>query len=49
MVTVLMCQQGIPFRLSPARTQMVDELIKRESEVVLFFTGSVREIELKKR
>lgn len=49
MVTVLMCQQGVPFRLSPARTQMVDELIKRESEVVLFFPGSVREIELKKK
>ncbi len=49
MTTVLMCQQGIPFRLSPARTQMVDELIKRGSEVVLFFPGCVREMELKKK
>ncbi|MBD5492111.1 MAG: glycosyltransferase family 4 protein [Lachnospiraceae bacterium] len=49
MTTVLMCQQGIPFRLSPARIQMVDELIKRGSKVVLFFPGRVRETELKKK
>lgn len=49
MITALLCQQGIPFQVSPARTQMVDELIKRGSEVVLFFPGSVREMDLKKK
>lgn len=49
MITVLMCQQGIPFQVSPARTQMVDELIKRGSGVILFFPGRVREEDLKRK
>lgn len=49
MTTVLMCQQGIPFRVSPARTQMIDELIKRGSEVVLFFPGYVKERKIRKK
>lgn len=49
MITVLMCQQGIPFQVSPARTQMVNELIKRGSEVILFFPGRVRETDLKNK
>ena len=46
--TILMCQQGIPFRVSPARTQMIEELNERESEVIVFFPGRVEEL-LKKR
>lgn len=49
MITILMCQQGISFRVSPARTQMVDELIKRGSEVIIFFPGNVHETDLKKK
>ena len=41
LTTVLMCQQGIPFRVSPARTQMMEEFIKRNSEVVIFFPGHI--------
>ncbi len=41
MITVLMCQQGIPFQVSPARTQMINELKQRGSDVFLFFPGNV--------
>lgn len=38
---IIMCQQGIPFRLSPVRTQMVDELSLRGMKVIIFFPGIV--------
>lgn len=47
MITLLMCQQGIPFRVSPARTQMIQELKKRGSEIVIFFPGRILDKELK--
>lgn len=40
---VIMCQQGIPFSLSPARTQIIEELNKRGAEVVAFFPGIVKD------
>lgn len=40
---VIMCQQGIPFKLSPARTQIVEELNKRDVKVFAFFPGIVSE------
>ena len=50
MITVvIMCQQGIPFDLSPARTQIIDELSVRGTRVIVFFPGIVNEkrLELK--
>lgn len=49
LTTILMCQQGVPFQVSPARTQMIDELAERGSKVILFFPGSVRDVKLKKK
>ena len=49
LTTILMCQQGIPFEVSPARTQMVDELIRRGSKVILFFPGRVKNTKLKRK
>ena len=49
LTTVLMCQQGIPFRVSPARTQMVEELKQRGSRIIVFFPGNIRDMELKKK
>lgn len=43
----LICQQGIPFQVSPARTQMVEELVKRGSKVILFFPGNAKDIKKK--
>lgn len=44
MITVvIMCQQGIPFDLSPARTQIIDELSVRGTKVIVFFPGIVNE------
>ena len=43
MTIVIMCQQGIPFDLSPARTQMIDELNERGGKVIVFFPGIVNE------
>ena len=44
MITVvIMCQQGIPFDLSPARTQIIDELSVRGTRVIVFFPGIVNE------
>lgn len=49
MTTVLMCQQGIPFEISPARTQTVNELRQRGSDVILFFPGRVKDEKLRKQ
>ena len=49
LTTVIMCQQGIPFQVSPARTQMINELVQRGSKVILFFPGSIRDIKIKKK
>lgn len=49
LTVVLMCQQGIPFRFSPARAQMIDELIERGSSVIVFFPGSVKSAEIRKK
>ena len=40
---VTMCQQGIPFKLSPARTQIIEELNKRGLRVIVFFPGIVND------
>lgn len=42
-----MCQQGIPFSISPARTQMIQELRKRGSKIVVFFPGHVSDKEIR--
>lgn len=47
LTTVLMCQQGIPFRVSPARIQMIDELVQRGSKVIIFFPGSVSDSKIR--
>ncbi len=47
--TVLMCQQGVPFRLSPARMQMVEELKRRGSRVIVFFPGRKIDREIKNK
>ncbi len=49
MTTVLMCQQGIPFQVSPARTQTINELKQRKSDVIIFFPGNVRDKQLKEQ
>lgn len=49
LTTVLMCQQGNSFELSPARNQMVDELRLRGSEVILFFPGNISNINQPKK
>lgn len=49
LTVVMMCQQGIPFRFSPARAQMIDELIERGSNVIVFFPGSVKSAGIRKK
>jgi hypothetical protein len=44
-----MCQQGIPFQVSPARTQTVNELKQRKSDVIIFFPGNIKDNKLKKQ
>lgn len=40
---VIMCQQGVPLSLSPARTQIIEELNVRGAQVIVFFPGPVKE------
>ena len=49
LTAILMCQQGIPFKVSPARTQMIDELIQRKCKVIIFFPGYVIDKKLKSK
>lgn len=49
LTTILMCQQGTLFSCSPARTQMVEELMRRGSKVVIFYPGNVDDEKLESK
>lgn len=40
---IIMCLQGVPFSLSPARAQIVEELNLRGGEVIAFYPGVVKD------
>ena len=46
---IMICQQRIPFSISPARYQMIDELQKRNCFVMVFFSGRIDDIRIRKK
>ncbi len=46
---IMVCQQKIPFSISPARYQMIDELQKRNCFVTVFSPGKIDDFRIRKK